>query len=85
MKGQWLKSQRAEAGVAEVEESQDVEARPVEGEVVEVNEANFLKKIKRKKITVASITFFYPRDLSTKPRLGEERLHFLITLETFAR
>ena len=85
MKGQGLKSQRAEAGVAEVAVSQDVEARPVEGEVVEVNEANFLKKIKRKKITVASITFFSPRDLSIKPRLGEERLHFLITLETCAR
>jgi hypothetical protein len=36
--------------VAEVAESQDVEARSVEGEVVEVNGANFLKKIKRKKI-----------------------------------
>ena len=82
MKGQGLKGQRAEAGVAEVAESQDVEARPVEGEVVEVNEANFLKKIKRKKLTVASITFFSPRDLSTKPRLGEKRLQFLITLET---
>ena len=47
MKGQGLKSQRVEAGVAEVAESQDVEARPVEGEVVEVNEANFLKKKKK--------------------------------------
>ena len=54
MKGQGLKSQRAEAGVAEVAESQDVEARPVEGEVVEVNEANFLKKIIRKKINHCS-------------------------------
>ena len=44
MKGQGLKGQRTEAGVAEVEESQGVEARLVEGEVVEVNEANFLKK-----------------------------------------
>ena len=35
--------------MAEVAESQDVEARSVEGEVVEVNEANSLKKIKRKK------------------------------------
>ena len=43
-----LKGQRAEAGVAEVVESQDVEARSVEGEVVEVNEANFLKNIKIK-------------------------------------
>ena len=46
-KGQGLKGQRAEAGVAEVAESQDVEARSVEGEVVEVNEANSLKKIKQ--------------------------------------
>ena len=43
--------------MAEVAESQDVEARSVEGEVVEVNEANYLKKMK-KKLTVAFITFF---------------------------
>ena len=85
MKGQGLKSQRVEAGVAEVAESQDVEARPVEGEVVEVNEANYLKKIKRKKNNRCLHHIFYPRDLSTKPRLGEERLHFLITLERCAR
>ena len=54
LKVQGLKGQRAEAGVAKVVESQDVEARSVEGEVVEVNEANFLKKIIRKKINHCS-------------------------------
>ena len=70
--------------MAEVAESQDVEARSVEGEVVEVNEANSLKKIKRKKINCCLYIyyiFFSPRDLSTKPRLGEKILDFLITLE----
>ena len=77
LKGQGLKGQRAEAGVAEVAESQDVEARSVEGEVVEVNEANFLKKIKIKKLIIASITFFFPTRPFHKAKIGRKKITFL--------
>ena len=46
------------------------------------------EKYKNKiKSSVASTKFFCssPWDLSTKPRLGEKRLHFLISLETRTR
>ena len=76
MKGQGLKSQRAEAGVAEVAESQDVEARPVEGEVVEVNEANFLKKIKRKKNNRCLYHIFLPTRPFHKAKIGRRKITF---------